>query len=115
MGIFTLLMYGIVYAFCALIVVTLEAGVLIGLGSLAAKAPVPARFLLWPVCLAALIALLPGFLWAALLFGFMTPTFDGHLTPRDKQEWRRRGLNDFLELLSAPWKTPTSGEFAVGA
>jgi hypothetical protein len=106
MNILNLLMLGLVYAFGALVVVSIEGYILILFGAMAAKCPVPARIILWPIGLALLIAFLPGFFWVALLFGFMTPTFDGHLKPRARQGWRRRGLNDLLELLSAPWKLP---------
>jgi hypothetical protein len=106
MSILTLLMSWLVFVGFLLVVASIMGLVLIGAGALAAKCPVPARFFLWPVALALLVAFLPGFLLVALLFGFMTPGFEGHLTPRDQQDWRRRGLNDLLELLAAPWKLP---------
>jgi hypothetical protein len=109
MSILNLLMLGLMYAFGALVVVSIEGIILIAFGLLAAKCPVPLRILLWPVGLALLVAFITGFFWVALLFGFMTPTFEGHLTPRDQQDWRRRGLNDLLELLATPWKTPEAG------
>ena len=100
------------FAFGALVVVSIEGYILINFGKLAAKCSVPVRYVLWPIALVLLIGFLPGFFWVALLFGFMTPSFDGHLKSRSEQGGRRRGLNDFLELLSAPWKLPETGTAA---
>ena len=82
------------------LVVCLETVLCIGVGLVALQVKGAARFLFWPIAFAVVVALFPGFLFGALLFGFMRPPFSGHTKPLADQSVPQRGINGIIAALT---------------
>jgi hypothetical protein len=82
------------------LIVCLETLVCIGVGLVALQLKGAARFLFWPIAFVVVVGLLPGFLFGALLFGFMRPPFSGHIKPLEDQSTPQRGINGLIAALT---------------
>jgi hypothetical protein len=89
----------VVLLFLVAVLFLAEAFICAAIGLFAASLKGSARLLFWPIALVLVIAMLPGFLLAAMLYGFMRPPYGGHLLPSSEQSWPQRGINGLIELI----------------